>query len=170
MFSGHKTADVVRDLMDAYGVSRSAVEKWMQLARPKVEEMRLQADSIKRQENEKAIVESAQKLNITREGVMQLLWNMANGNLQDYFTPNGNAISISKLPRDKAALLASVEVDELYHGAAGSRYWVGQTKKFKLHDPVRAIDLINKMNGWYKDDGTPVKLDVRIGYGKEVPI
>lgn len=169
LFKMMATGEIVRELMEKGGAARSTIEKWLKEARPKADILIKEAENIRRRESEAAIIEHARKNNITREGIQERLWLIANGNLQDYFTKNNNAIAITELPREKAALLASVEVDELYHGAAGSRYWVGLTKKFRLLDPLKAIDMLNKMNGWYKET-EPIKLEVKIGYGKEEPV
>lgn len=169
LFSGQTTGEIIRKFKDEYGLATSTIEKWLREARPKVEIRRTEAENIRRRESEAAIAEHARKSNITRESIMDRLWAIANGNLQDFFRANNNAISIAALPREVAGLLASIEVDELYHGTAGSKYWVGQTKKFRLHDPLKAIDMINKMNGWYKEI-EQVPVHIHIGYGKEVPV
>lgn len=170
LFSGQKTGEIVQICVEKYGISRSGVEKWIQLARPKVEILRQQADAVKQKAIEEEMAASAKRLNITRDAVLEKLWSVANGNLQDYFQGNTTMIPVKDLPREIAANLASVEIDELYHGNQGSRYWVGQTKKIKLHDPLKAIDMIIKMQGWYRDEGkTPVN-NIFVGYGKEVPV
>ena len=169
LFSGKATREILCEVMGKGGGAKSTVEKWLAEARPKAEILIKEAENIRRRESEAAIAEHARKNNITRESIQERLWAIANGNLQDYFTKNNNAIAIKDLPREVAGLLASIEVDELYHGSAGSRYWVGQTKKFRLHDPLKAIDMLNKMNGWYKET-EPVKVNLTIGYGKEVPV
>lgn len=170
LFSGKKTADIVRECGEQYGVKRSAVEKWMQLARPKVEILRQEANLLKMQGIEKSVAESAARLNISRDKVLERLWRIANGNLQDFFTDKTNMVPIGELPRETAALLASVEVDELYHGNGDAKWWAGQTKKLRLLDPLKAIDMINKMQGWYKDDAIGPTVQFNIGYGKEVPV
>lgn len=170
LFSGRKAGDIIRECGEKYGVKRSAVEKWMQLARPKVEIMRQEADIVRRKAIEEEVAEAARKLNITREGMLDRLWRIANGNIQDFFHGKTNMIPVKDLPRETSALLASVEVDELYYGSGESRYHVGQTKKIRLLDPLRAMDMINKMQGWYKEDDKGPSVNLVIGYGKEVPV
>jgi|ERR1700761_7817301 len=170
MFSGQKAGEIVRICAEMYGVKRSAVEKWMSLARPKVELMRQQMDVAKQNAIEEEVAASAKRLNITRDAVLERLWSVACGNLQDYFQGRTNMIPIKDLPREVAANLASVEVDELYHGTGEAKYWVGQTKKLRLHDPLKALDMINKMQGWYRDEGKAPVTNINIGYGKEVPV
>jgi len=170
MLSAIKTADIVRKCMEEYGVSRSAVEKWMQLARPQVELRRKELEEIRKRETEAIVIESTRNLHISREAAEARLWAIFNGNMQDFFTRNNNLINLKDLPRELAGLLSSVEVDELYHGAAGNRYWVGQTKKIKLIDPLRAFELLGKMNGWLKGEGGTTINNFMIGYGKEVPV
>jgi predicted DNA-binding protein (UPF0251 family) len=170
LFSGKKTGDIVRECMEKYGVSRSAVEKWLQLARPKVEILQKEADAIKRQEVEKISVESAQRLGITRDAVLARLWAISNGNIQDCFTGKSNMVPVSELPREVAALLSSVEVDEIYVGSGKTREAIGQTKKVKMLDPLRAIDMINKMQGWYKEEDKGPLVNLTVGYGKEEPV
>lgn len=156
--------------MEKYGVSRSGVEKWLQLARPKVEILQQEADAIKRQEVEKTSAESANRLGITRDAVLARLWAISNGNLQDCFHGESTLIPVTQLPREVAGLLASVEIDELFEGTGKNRTRVGETKKVKLLDPLRAIDMINKMQGWYKEEDKAPLLNLRVGYGKEEPV
>jgi Terminase small subunit len=170
LFSGQKTGDIVRMCEEKYGVSRSAVEKWIQLARPKVEILRQQADIAKQKAIEEEMADSAKRLNITRDAVLEKLWGWANGNIQDFFQGKTTMTAVKDLPKEIAANLASVEVDELYHGTQNNRYWVGQTRKIRLHDPLKALDMIIKMQGWYKDEGKPAVTNITIGYGKEVPV
>lgn len=167
LFSGQKTGEIVQICVEKYGISRSGVEKWIQLARPKVEILRQQADLFKQKAIEEEVAASAKRLNITRDAVLERLWRIANGNLQDYFHGRTSMIPIKDLPREIAANLASVELDELYHGSGDAKYWVGQTKKIRLHDPLKAIDMINKMQGWYKEDAKAPTTNIFIGYGKE---
>lgn len=170
IFSGKKTGEIAAILAENYGTHRSTVEKWMPIARPIAKEMERKANEVRNTAIEAQVMESAQKVVITREAAEARLWSIFNVNLQDYFTKNGNLINIKDLPRDKAGLLASIEIDELYHGVAGQRYWVGQTKKIKPIDALRAFEILAKMKGWMSGEGNTTINNLIIGYGKEVPV
>lgn len=114
--------------------------------------------------------ELQKKTDISQERVLRELGRIAFSDIRKYFTGKNNLIAITSLDDDAAAALGAVEIDELYQGMGDSKYWVGQTKKVKLNDKVRALDMLAKHLGMYKDGSGEVTLNLNIGYGKEMPV
>jgi hypothetical protein len=54
-------------------------------------------------------------------------------------------------PEDVARAIAGIEVDDIYDGKGINRRWVGQAKKVKLTDKLRALELIGKELGMFVD-------------------
>lgn len=71
MYSGRSRKEIVQELMETYGISESAVDKWMKQARPGVQERQRDAETIRTKETQAAIAESAKRLNITQERVIE---------------------------------------------------------------------------------------------------
>lgn len=74
------------------------------------------------------------------------------------FDNHGNPIEIPDLPDDVAVAVAGFEFTEEYTGKGESRQAVGYTKKFKLVDPIEALKLHGKVNGWITDEPPPQPL------------
>lgn len=112
----------------------------------------------------------AKKADISQERVMKEIGRVAFADIRKYFTGKNNMIPVTSLDDEAAAALAGVEVDELYHGSEGGKYWVGQTKKIKLNDKMKALEMLAKHFGIYRDGAGDVNLNLQIGYGKEEPV
>ena len=71
------------------------------------------------------------------------------------FDSHGNPIEIAQLSEDTAPALAGFEVQEVFAGKGESRKAVGYTKKFKLTDKLKALELYGKALGYYVDKSGP---------------
>jgi len=74
------------------------------------------------------------------------------------FDSHGNPIEIKDLDDDSAPAIAGFEFFEEFAGKGESRIAVGYTKKFKLVDPLRALELYGKAVGFYTDEPPPQPL------------
>lgn len=108
----------------------------------------------------------AAKLEITQERTMQEIGRIAFSDIRKILTARNTIIPIASLDDDTAAALSSLQVDELYAGSEGQKYWVGQSKKIRMYDKTKALEMLAKHFGIYQEQG-PVSLSVKIGYGKE---
>lgn len=68
------------------------------------------------------------------------------------FDTHGNPIEIPELPDDVAVAVAGYEFTEEYTGKGESRTAVGYTRKFKLVDRLRALELYGKATGFYRPE------------------
>lgn len=107
------------------------------------------------------------KLDISQERTMQEIGRIAFSSLKCLFDENGDLKQIKDLTDDEAAILSSVEIEELFAGGLGGlKVSIGKTKKLKLWDKVKALEMLAKHYKLYTD--APVlNGDVFVGYGKE---
>jgi phage terminase small subunit len=80
------------------------------------------------------------------------LTKIARADVRNMFDTHGNPIEIPNLPENEAAAVAGFEFTEEYEGKGESRQAVGVTKKFKLVDPLRALEVLGKAYGFMSND------------------
>jgi phage terminase small subunit len=80
------------------------------------------------------------------------------------FDTHGNPKEIHELDENERMSIESFEFYEDFAGKGESRKAVGYTKKFKLRDRLKAIELIAKIRGYYRDeeDGNETKIPPRV--------
>lgn len=108
--------------------------------------------------------------NITRERIAQELAKIAFSNVAEAFEEDGSLKSPENWPDGLAGVIAGVESDELFEGAGKDRERVGFTKKIKLWDKTKAIEILNRMMGFNEPDkkevagksGGPIETELRI--------
>ena len=72
------------------------------------------------------------------------------------FDSHGNPIDIPELPDDVAPAIAGFEIEEVFIGKKEEgRIPAGYTRKFKLTDKLRALELFGKATGYYIDHSVP---------------
>jgi phage terminase small subunit len=109
---------------------------------------------------------TADKLEITKERVMQEMANIAFSDVRKLFDDNCKLENIKDLPDEVAAALSSVEIDELFAYGDGGKVQIGVTKKVKLWDKVKALEMFAKHFKIYTDAPT-IKTNITLGYGKD---
>lgn len=80
----------------------------------------------------------------TQESIINELKSIAHADIRKAFTESGALKPIHEIPDDIAKALNSVEIDELFDGFGEAREHVGQTKKIKFHDKIKALELVGK--------------------------
>lgn len=114
------------------------------------------------------------KLEISQERTMQEIARIAFSDLRCLFNEDGSLKNIADLTEEEAAILGSVDVDELFEmqeNASGRKEKVqtGFTKKVKLWDKTKALEMLAKHFKIYSD--SPVNTNtIKFGYGPEVPV
>ena len=71
------------------------------------------------------------------------------------FDADGNPIAIPALTDESAPAVAGFEVTQEFSGKGDSRELVGYTKKIKITDKLRALELFGKATGYYVDKSVP---------------
>ena len=98
---------------------------------------------------QEARAKSAQKLEITRERVLQEYARLAFFDPRKLFEENGKPKDINQLDDDTAAALVGLDLMEEYEGAGEDRQFVGYTKKYKLANKLGALDGLGKHLGMF---------------------
>lgn len=150
MFSGQPTKEIVRNLTENYGLSRSAVEKWIKAARPIVENRQREAERIAAIENEAAIKESTKKLNLSRERVLEEYAKLAFFDIRKIFTVDGGLLPIKDIDDDSAAAIAGLESYDEKEPDSGMV--LGTVRKVKIAEKKAALDSICKVLGYNAPD------------------
>jgi phage terminase small subunit len=95
-------------------------------------------------ELERRMAERLQKMGVHAERVLQELVRIGLSDIRKIFNDDGSLKSITNLDDETAAALASVEVFEEFAGRGEDRVQIGLTKKVKVFDKVRALELLGK--------------------------
>jgi phage terminase small subunit len=94
----------------------------------------------------------AKKLELRTEDVLKELARIVYADPRKAFDSRGVLLPVNEWPDDVAAMIASIEVEELFEGSGKDRVWTGYTKKVKLWDKNSAIDKAMKHLGQYEKD------------------
>jgi phage terminase small subunit len=94
--------------------------------------------------------DASNSLRITRESLLNLTKGLAYYDPRKFFNEDGSLKQIKELDEETAFALSSFEITEEKGGdGQGNQVTLGYTKKFKTSDRKAAIDILNKMLGYY---------------------
>lgn len=93
---------------------------------------------------QKLTKERSERTQITADRVITEVARLAFSDVRKLFDERGALKPVQDWPEDVAAAVASVEVDELFEGFGENRVQVGYTKKLKLWDKPRALEMLGK--------------------------
>lgn len=79
--------------------------------------------------------------------VLAEIRRVAFSDLSKAYAKNGSLLHPKEMPKDLRHALCQIESQELFDGAGGDRALIGTTKKIKLHDKVRALEMLAKYFG-----------------------
>jgi phage terminase small subunit len=103
-------------------------------------------------------VKLMEKAEITQERVMQEIGRLALSNVKRLYNEDGTLKAVHELDDEVAATIASVELDEVYHG---KKVFV-KSKKVKMWNKEKALEMLAKHFGIYEDPSTTLNLNVSI--------
>lgn len=117
--------------------------------------------------------ERSERTAITADRVLQELWRIATSDLAKAFDEAGSLLPVHKMPPEARAALAAIETDELFEGQGEERQLSGLSRKVKHWDKVKALELVGKHLGMWKDkvelsgkDGQVLSIGIDLGAGK----
>lgn len=117
------------------------------------------------EEEEKAI----EAAGINRKDALMRLAKMVYWDPRSLYQDDGSIKPPSEWDDATAAVIAGVEVMEVFGGQGGRKVSIGRTKKVKVVDPLRSLEVLLKVLGLQKDtvvypgkDGNPMSPGVQI--------
>ncbi len=91
------------------------------------------------------------KVGLQAEDVLKALMEIAFLDPADIFTPEGTLKPLDQIPREARRAIVGLEVETLYDTVDGVRQPVGQLRKVKLADKVRALEDLAKHLGLLRE-------------------
>lgn len=88
--------------------------------------------------------ERANRTQVTADRVITEVARLGFADLRKLFDDKGALRPVQEWPDEIAAAVASVEVDELFEGFGENRVQVGYTKKVKLWDKGKALEMLGR--------------------------
>ena len=85
------------------------------------------------------------------------------GDVRKMFDTHGNPLDIHALGDDEAPCIAGFEILEEFEGRGEDRTPIGYTRKYKLVDKLKALELAGKTRGYYVEKHE-VKATVTVEY------
>lgn len=104
----------------------------------------------------------AEKLEISNEMVLKELANIGFSDIRKFYDENGKLKLPHELDDKDAAALSGLEVDELwgFNVQKDCKEIQGETKKIKLHDKLKALEMIAKHIGFFEKDNEQSKITI----------
>ena len=85
---------------------------------------------------------------VTREQIAAELVKIGFSDIRQLFDENSRLIEIKDIPDNIAASLSSVEVDQLWGSSMDGKVQIGDTKKVKLWDKLKALSALTDLYGY----------------------
>ena len=96
--------------------------------------------------------EREKRTEITQDKVVQELAKIAFIDIRKLYTENGQLKNVADIDDDTAGAIASLETLEEYDGYGDDREKIGDTQKVKLLDKTKALELLGKHLGIFKEN------------------
>ena len=100
--------------------------------------------------------ERSKRTEITADKVLKETYLLAMSDIGEAFNEDGSLKPIRDIPAHIRRAISSVEVDELFEGRGEQREHVGYTRKLRLWDKVKTLELLGKHLRLFDD---AVKID-----------
>jgi phage terminase small subunit len=88
--------------------------------------------------------ERSKRTQITADRVITEVARLGFSDLRKLFKEDGAMLPVNEWPDDMAAAVASVEVEELFEGGGEDRRQIGFTRKLKLWDKGKALEMLGR--------------------------
>lgn len=145
---------------------REAYKQAFDCANMKAETIDVKACNLAKMDKVRARLEKLQneykeRNMVTKERVLQEYARLGFFDPRKLFNDDGSPKGIHELDDDTAAVLAGLEVMEVYEGYGENREFVGYLKKYKLANKLGALDSIARHLGMFNDKVT-VTIDKKL--------
>ena len=88
---------------------------------------------------------------VTQEMIIQELAKIGFSDIRKLYTERGSLKNIQDIDDNTAAAISSIENFEEYEGRGDDREYIGDTKKIKMYSKEKALELLGKQIGMFKD-------------------
>ena len=95
--------------------------------------------------------ELKKRVTVTQEDVINQLARIAFGDIRKLYNESGGLKDIHSIDDDTAPIIAGIETTEEFEGYGEDREQIGYTKKIKIANKDRALDMLGKYFGIFKD-------------------
>lgn len=92
-----------------------------------------------------------QRTKITQDMVIKELAKIAFLDIRKLYTENGQLKNVADIDSETAGAISSLETLEEYEGYGDDREKIGDTQKVRLLDKTKALELLGKHLGMFKD-------------------
>lgn len=106
------------------------------------------------------VAKASKRSLLTVERVQEEIARIAFADPRNLVNEAGQLRALHELDADTAAVVASIEVEDLFEGKGEAREHVGTLRKVKTWDKTKALDMAGRHLGMFK-----VEVDVRVGIG-----
>lgn len=91
------------------------------------------------------------RVEVTQEDVINQLARIAFGDIRKLYNESGGLKNIQDIDDDTAAIITGIETTEEFDGFGQDREQIGYTKKIKMAEKTKALDLLGRYFGIFKD-------------------
>jgi len=91
------------------------------------------------------------KMEITQERVLQEMARIAFADVRKLYNESGGLKNIQDLDDETAAIITGIETTEEFDGYGQDREQIGYTKKVKMADKTKALDMLGRYFGMFKE-------------------
>lgn len=100
---------------------------------------------------EERMKEREEETKVTQNMVIQELAKIAFSDIRELYTDTGALKNIKSLENKIAGAISSLETFEEFEGRGDDREYIGDTKKVKMLDKTKALELLGKHLGMFKE-------------------
>ncbi len=140
IIGGSTQSDAYRAVYNTKGMSPAVVHNKAS-ALAKSDEVRVRLEEL--------LVPVKAQTKLTLERWHEELDRCALGDVRKMFDTHGNPIDIHALGDEEAPCIAGFEILEEFEGKGEDRTPIGYTRKYKLVDKLKALELAGKSRGYY---------------------
>lgn len=85
-----------------------------------------------------------EKLELNRENIIQELLTLAMSDIGEMFNQDGSLRALHEIPASTRRAISAIDVEELFEGRGDEREQIGYTKKLRLWDKPKSLELLGK--------------------------
>jgi phage terminase small subunit len=86
----------------------------------------------------------SRRTELTADRILREIMKIAFSDLSQAFDDEGNLLKIKDMPRSIRCAIAGIDTEEMFEGYGDERTWTGYSKKLKLWDKNKALELLGK--------------------------